>query len=180
VARDARTFLRLRPHPAPFLPSPRPDIACDIVLVDVRLMFDTDVVVAAFRSDQGASRQLLLAALDRRIVLVASVPLFLEYEAVLTRPAHLAETGLNMAETNVILDALAAVIEPVTFHFLWKPQLRDPADEMVLETAVNGQADRLVTFNIRHLRTAAGSFGIQATRPGEVLQALRKKEHAKK
>jgi putative PIN family toxin of toxin-antitoxin system len=146
----------------------------------MRLVLDTDVVVAALRSDRGASRQLLLAALDRRVVLLASVPLFLEYEAVLTRPGQRAGTGLSVVETNAILDELAAVIEPVSFRFLWKPQLKDPADEMVLETAVNGQADRLATFNERHLRAAAASFGIRATRPGEISQELRRKEHAKK
>jgi len=117
----------------------------------MRLVLDTDVVVAALRSDQGASRQLLLAALDRRIVIVASVPLMLEYEAVLTRPEQLAQTGLTVEETNAVLDALAALIEPVALRFLWRPQLKDPSDEMVLETAVNGLVDRLATFNVRHL-----------------------------
>ncbi len=146
----------------------------------MRLVLDTDVVVAALRSDQGASRQLLLAGLDRRVILLASVPLFLEYEAVLTRPEHRAETGLSIAETNVILETLAAVVEPVVFRFLWKPQLKDPADEMVIETAVNGRADFLATFNVRHLRAAAGSFGIRAVRPGEVLVKVRSEQHEKK
>src|ERR1700687_4511009 len=102
----------------------------------MRLVLDTDVVVAAMRSDRGASRQLLLAALDRRITLLASVPLMLEYEAVLTRPEHLKAIGLGAEEVNVVLDAWAAVIEPVRLRFLWRPRLRDPADEMVLATAV--------------------------------------------
>jgi putative PIN family toxin of toxin-antitoxin system len=148
----------------------RIDIACDIVLLGVRLVLDTDVVLAALRSDRGASRGLLEAALDRRIVMLASVPLFLEYEAVLTRPEQREKTGLSMEETNQILYALAAVAERVTFRFLWRPQLNDPADEMVLGTAVNGQADRLATFNVRHLRAAANSFGIRASRPGEILR----------
>ena len=59
-------------------------------------------------------------------------------------------------------------------------QLRDPADEMVLETAVNGQADRIATFNVKHLREAAGFFGISAARPGEIWEELRRKEHEKK
>jgi putative PIN family toxin of toxin-antitoxin system len=146
----------------------------------MRLVLDTDVVVAALRSDQGASRQLLLAALDRRIVMLASVPLFLEYEAVLTRPEQRAITGLSMEETNEILYALAAVAERVTFRFLWRPQLKDPADEMVLSTAVNGRADHLATFNVRHFRIPASSFGIRATKPGEILQVLRSQGHAEK
>jgi putative PIN family toxin of toxin-antitoxin system len=146
----------------------------------MRLVLDTDVVVAGLRSDRGASRQLLMAALDRRIVVLASVPLFLEYEAVLTRPEQLLVTGLSLKETILLLDTLAAAIEEVVFRFLWKPQLRDPADEMVLETAVNGRADRIATFNVRHLREAAGRFGIPAARPGEIWDEFRRREHEKK
>ena len=89
------------------------------------------------------------------LTMLASVPLMLEYEAVLTRPDQLIATGLSVEETNDVLDELASVVEPVAFHFRWRPQLTDPGDEMVLETAVNGSADRLVTFNTRHLREAA-------------------------
>jgi predicted nucleic acid-binding protein len=102
-----------------------------------------------------------------------SVPLMLEYEAVLTRPEQLEETGLTAQDTNAVLDAIAAVIEPVTLRFLWRPQLQDPGDEMVLETAVNGRADHLATFNSRHLSQAATRFGIRATLPGKVLREIR-------
>ncbi len=146
----------------------------------MRLVLDTDVVVAAFRSGQEASRQLLLAALDRRIVLLASVPLMLEYEAVLTRPEQLEKTGLDVDETNTVLDALAAVLEPVALRFLWRPQLKDPADEMVLETAVNGGADALVTFDLRHLSKAATVFGIRAAPPGEIWREILGAKHEKK
>jgi predicted nucleic acid-binding protein len=86
------------------------------------------------------------------LTMLASVPLMLEYEAVLTRPDQLIATGLSVEETNDVLDELASVVEPAAFHFRWRPQLTDPGDEMVLETAVNGSAGRLVTFNTRHLR----------------------------
>jgi PIN domain len=99
---------------------------------------------------------------------LASVPLMLEYEAVLTRPEDLRQAGLTIAETNSVLDALAAVIEPVKLRFLWRPRLPDPADEMVLETAVNGRADRIATFNLRHLGAAAAEFGIRANPPGKI------------
>jgi len=139
----------------------------------VRLVLDTGVVLAAMRSDQGASRQLLLAALDKRIVILASVPLMLEYEAVLTRPEQLDVTGLTIEETNVVLDALAAVAEPVVLRFLWRPRLKDANDEMVLETAVNGSASHLVTFNLRHLGEAVKNFGIHASTPGEMWREIR-------
>ena len=131
----------------------------------MRYVFDTNVLVSALRSQEGASRRLLLAALDRRLVLLASVPLILEYEMVLTRPAQLRATGLSIVETNALLDVVVSVSVPVAQHYLWRPQLDDPNDEMVLECAVNGCADRLVTFNLRHLGRAASTFGIQAMTP---------------
>ena len=145
----------------------------------MRVVLDTDVVVAALRSDRGASRRLLLAALDRRIQVLISVPLMLEYEAVLTRPEQVRQTGLTVVEINIVLDALAAACEPIALRFLWRPQLRDPMDEMVLETAVNGNADRLATFNLRHLGEAARAFGIRASRPGEIWQQIQGGKHAK-
>jgi putative PIN family toxin of toxin-antitoxin system len=136
-------------------------------------------MVAAFRSDQGASRKLLLSALEGSILLIASVPLMIEYEAVLTRPQHLSVTGLTIEETNAVLDAVAAVLEPIELRFLWRPRLRDPNDEMVLETAVNGRADRLVTFNLRHLKPAAEAFGIRAISPPHAWKEIQSR-HAKK
>ncbi len=146
----------------------------------MRAVLDTDVLVAALRSDQGASRQLLLAALDRRLVMLVSVPLMIEYEAVLTRPEHLAAAGITSDDASTVLDALAAVIEPVRLSFLWRPRLKDVADEMVLETAVNGTADRLVTFNLKHLGEAALEFGIRAVKPGEALRQIAEKQNEKK
>lgn len=146
----------------------------------MRVVLDTDVIVAAMRSDEGASRQLLLAALDRRVVVLASVPLMLEYEAVLTRPGHLDQIGVTAEEMNEVLDALAAVTEPVALRFLWRPQLKDPDDEMVLETAVNGVADRIATFNIKHLAAAARTFGIRAARPGSIWREIEGAQHEKK
>ncbi len=102
-----------------------------------------------------------------------------EYEAVLTRPEQLSATGLTVAETNEVLDALAAIVEPIQLRFLWRPQLKDPADEMVLETAVNGRADRLVTFNLRHLKAAAEQFGIRTLTPPEAWKEIQR-GHAKK
>ena len=130
-------------------------------------------MVAALRSDRGASRQLLLAALEREVVMLVSVPLMIEYEAVLKRPEHLDVIGVTSDEIDTVLDALASVIEPVQLRFLWRPTLKDPSDEMVLETAVNGRADRLVTFNLRHLGQAAREFGMSADIPGAIWREIR-------
>ena len=120
----------------------------------------------------------MIGALDRAFEVLASVPLIIEYEAVLTRPEHLDASGLTSRQVNEVLDALVNVSIPVALRFLWRPQLRDPADEMVLETAVNGAADWLVTFNLRHLADAARQFGIRVGRPCDVWKEIRR--HAKK
>jgi putative PIN family toxin of toxin-antitoxin system len=144
-----------------------------------RYVFDTNVLVAALRSERGASRRLLLSALDREIITLASVPLMIEYEAVLTRSQQLSATGLSAAEMNAVLEAVAATVEPIQLRFHWRPRLRDPADEMVLETAVNGRADRLVTFNLRHLKAGAEEFGIRTLTPPEACKEIQH-GHAKK
>jgi len=83
----------------------------------VRLVLDTDVVVAAFRSEHGASRRLLLVALEREFVMLLSVPLMLEHEAVLKRQEHLSVAGLPADQVDGVLDALAAVAQPVRLAF---------------------------------------------------------------
>lgn len=140
----------------------------------MRLVLDTDVLVAALRSDRGASRQLLIGALDHEFAVLVSVPLMLEYEAVLTRPEHLDASGLTSGDVNEILDALAKALIPVHLRFLWRPRLKDPGDEMVLETAVNGGADRLVTFNVRHLAAGALEFGIRALLPRDAWKEVQR------
>jgi len=133
---------------------------------------DTSVLVAAIRSDAGASRRLVVAILGGRPRMLVSVPLMLEYQSVLSRREHLASSGLTTGEMETILDALAAVSEPVRIAFLWRPQLRDPADDMVLETAVNGRAGAIVTFNQRDFAAAEQRFGIEVISPAETLRRL--------
>ncbi len=135
----------------------------------MRLVLDTDVIVAALRSPRGASAALLLAIDDGRADLLATVPLFLEYEAVCRRADHVLAAGLQPADVSVFLNRLVELINPVEPWFLWRPQLRDPGDELVLEAAVNGQADCLVTFNRRDYLPAAERFGLPVVLPGEIL-----------
>lgn len=112
--------------------------------------------------------------------MLASVPLMLEYEAVLTRSEQLRETGLTLDETNIVLDAIAEIVEPVNLRFLWRPRLRDAKDEMVLETAVNGGAAYLATFNLRHLAQPAREFGIDAVLPRIVWRKIKESLYEEK
>jgi putative PIN family toxin of toxin-antitoxin system len=139
----------------------------------VNLVLDTDVVVAAMRSPRGASAAILRAAREGRVTLLASMPLALEYEAVLSRAEHRLAAGLSEREVKIFLTAVVAMAEPVATHFLWRPQLRDPGDEMVLEAAVNGRADGLVTFNVRDFGTVPAQFGVMLLLPREAIRRIK-------
>lgn len=143
----------------------------------MRLVLDTAAMVAAIRSDTGASRWLLPTALERRrgLTLLVSVPLLIEYEAVMTRTEHLKASGLSAADVGVLLDAVAAAAEAVRLAYLWRPTLPDADDDMVLEAAVNGRADAIVTFNLRDFGPSAEQFGIAVLSPGETLKRLEKR-----
>jgi putative PIN family toxin of toxin-antitoxin system len=138
----------------------------------MRVVLDTDVVVAAMRSPSGASAALLQAALDSRIQLLANVALILEYEAVCKRKQHLSAAGMDIAQAGVFVDALAALAEPVDSHFIWRPQLKDPSDEMVLEAAVNGRAQAIVTFNRRDFGTVPERFGLRVLLPKDAFKRV--------
>ncbi len=140
------------------------------------VVLDTNVFVAAARSRNGASFALLAALRLNRFRLLVSVPLFLEYEAVLKRPEQLAAGQRNPAMVDAFLDALAIRAVPVHMFFLWRPQLRDAADEMVLETALNGRADALVTFNVNDF-DAAAKFALPVHTPAAFLQLLNQGEN---
>ena len=137
-------------------------------------MVDTDVVVAAMRSPRGASAE-LLRRIDRgKAVMLLTVALALEYEATCTLAEHRLVAGLSASEAGEYVDGLISMAEPVRAFFRWRPQLRDPGDELVLEAAVNGQADAIVTFNESHLREAHRNFGIEVVRPAEALRRIEK------
>ncbi len=142
----------------------------NIVYDIMRFVLDTNVVVAGLRSPTGASAALLDRALDRAFELLLSVALALEYESVCQDPGQRIVSGLSNADVETIIFALCAVAEPVRTRFLWRPQLRDPADEMVLEAAINGNADALVTFNRRDFGDAHRRFGIALLSPQQALR----------
>ncbi len=139
----------------------------------MRFVLDTDVIVAAMRSPQGASAALLIAAFEKRITILANVALVIEYEAVCSREKQILAAGLSEYETRLFLDGVVTLIEPVETYFLWRPTLHDPADEMVLEAAVNGRADAIITFNLRDYGDVPAKFGLDIYRPCDAIRRIR-------
>jgi predicted nucleic acid-binding protein len=101
-----------------------------------------------------------------------STPLILEYEAVLTRPEHLQASGLSIGEVEEMLDLICATGIQVRMTESWRPMLRDPDDEMVLATGINGQAEAIVTFNRADFAGVSANFGIEVLSPQEALRRL--------
>ena len=139
----------------------------------MRLVLDTDVIIAAMRSPEGGSAALLNLIDQGFGTILLSVPFILEYEAICHLPEHRLASGLNGKEIDVFISTLVDMAYPVDIHYHWKPQLRDPGDEMVLETAINGRADALVTFNHKDYGDIPARFGIELMLPREALVRIR-------
>jgi len=125
------------------------------------------------RSPSGASAAILRSAREGKAELFVSAPLDLEYESVCGEAEHRLAAGLSERQTGVFVDAVIALAKPVAIHFLWRSQLRDTNDEMVLEAAVNGQAEALVTFNIRDFGDAPSRFGVELLLPRAAIARIR-------
>lgn len=137
-----------------------------------KLVIDTNMLVAATRNRHGPSFALIQIIRIRQVKIVCSPALFLEYEDVLKRPKQLLASGLLGGDIDAILNELAGIMEPVITHYQWRPQLRDPANEMVLEAAANAQAHAIVTYNLRDFGPAK-LFGIPVLNPEQCFQHFR-------
>jgi len=144
-------------------------------MTKLKVVLDTNILVAASRSRRGASFAVMQHLRQGNFIALASVPLFLEYESVLKRTEQLAIGSRTPELVDAFLDALSLRTVPVHLHFLWRPQTRDPADEMVLETALNGNADALITFNLNDF-VAAKRFKLPVWMPSVLLTHLNLKE----
>lgn len=138
----------------------------------MKALLDTSVLVAAFRSRHGASNRILQIAAEGRFGVLCSPALFLEYEDVLKRPEQRAVHGMTERTIDLLMRDLADLIEPVEVHFRWRPQLSDANDEMVLEAALNGRAECLVTHNEADFRAAAQRFRLKVKRPKDFLKEM--------
>ena len=138
--------------------------------MNFRIVLDTNVLVTALCNQDGASHFLIRRALADKIILLASPALWLEYESVIKRPEIRLRHGISLENLDIVLDTMAAHVEPVHLNYLWRPQLRDPNDEMVLETALNASADALVTFNTKDFAAAADRFALKLVTPAECIK----------
>lgn len=131
------------------------------------IVLDTSVLIAGLRSPRGASYALLRQLGTDRFRVGISVPLVLEYEAVAKE--HSREIGLTHAEIDDVIDFICSIADHRQIYYLWRPFLRDPNDDMVLELAVESGAEYIVTHNLRDFQ-GVEEFGIEALSPGVFLK----------
>jgi len=134
-----------------------------------QIVIDTNVLVSALRSKRGASFRLLRLLGDSRFEINVSVPLVVEYEK--AAKGTVRRGGLSAQGIDDILDFICAVARHRKIYYLWRPLLRDPKDDMVLELAVAGGCDFIVTYNQRDF-IGAEEFGIGVLTPKEFLQRI--------
>jgi putative PIN family toxin of toxin-antitoxin system len=139
-------------------------------MVPYQVVLDTNVVFSALLSNQGASYKLLsLVGISDRFAINVSVPLVLEYEDVLKRQSDI--LGLTHREIDDVLDYLCSVAHRRQIFFLWRTVLRDPKDEFVLELAVEGGCDFIITYNQRDF-SGIERFGLRTMTPRDFLRLI--------
>ena len=135
----------------------------------IRVVMDTNVLVAGLRSRRGASHRVLRLIGQRKFETVVSVPLVLEYESTLKRQSR--SLGLRHSDVDDVLDYLCKVSDHRRVFYLWRPFLKDPNDDMVLELAVESEAAMIVTHNVRDF-VGSDQFGIRIARPQDLLKEI--------
>lgn len=139
----------------------------------MRYLLDTNVLVAAFRSRNGASNAIVRRALLGDLPLVVHQKLVFEYRDVLSRPDILAGTQFIWSEIEVVLAHLVASAHEVEVRYLWRPNLKDEDDNFIMEIAVAAWPCTIVTHNLRDFVRAELSFPqVALCTPGQLLQSL--------
>ena len=133
----------------------------------LRIVIDTNVFISALRSAKGASFKLLSNIDSDKLVNSISVPLIIEYEAVAKRE-HL---NIPQRAVDDILDYICAQSEERKIYYLWRPILKDPKDDMILELAVESESKFIITFNAKDFK-GAEAFGIECITPQEIIKKI--------
>lgn len=139
----------------------------------MRAVLDTSVIITALRSSAGAAAELVRLALRGELTTLMDYKLDCEYREVALRTEQLRASGRSQAETTALLNELGAAAEPVEIKTRHRPLSPDANDDMVLDVAINGNADVIVTGNTKHFRAAAGRFYLDVLTPAELLNRLR-------
>lgn len=140
----------------------------------MRVVFDTTALVSAIRSDSGAAAEIVRLILLGKLTLLLDYKLVSEYRAVALRLQHIRAGKKSRADAETIIDALENVATPVLVDVKYRPLSRDEDDDMVLDVAINGQADVLITTNAKDFAPAK-DFAIRLLAPGEFLAEFRKR-----
>lgn len=136
----------------------------------LQIVIDTNVFVAALRSQYGASYKLFSRLESGKFEINLSVPLVIEYEAAGKRLTG-KKTGLTASDIDNILDYVCSVAHRRRIHYLWRPFLSDPKDDMVLELAVTAGCEIIVTYNKNDF-AGAEQFGIHVMTAQEFLREI--------
>ena len=138
----------------------------------MRVVFDTNILVAAARSKLGASFRLLSLLPSPKFELVLSLPLYMEYRDVLMRSA-VRLAGVSDTDVSDFIDEIVKHAQTQNIYFLWRGWLKDKKDDMILELAIASQAEYIVTFNLKDFANIE-LFGIKAIAPKDFLNLLEK------
>ncbi|WP_263385958.1 putative toxin-antitoxin system toxin component, PIN family [Granulicella arctica] len=145
-------------------------------ILSVRIVFDTSSLITALRSNRGAAAEVLRLVLSGDLMILMDYKIAAEYRDVALRPEHLAASRQTSRKILTLIEALEELAEPVQVSIKPRPLSSDPNDDMILDVAINGRADALVTQNAKHFKRPGNQYGILVLSPVELLTALRKGE----
>ena len=139
----------------------------------MRIVLDTASFVTAVRSSDGAAGEVLRMIFREELVPLMDLKLGLEYRDVALRLEHVRESALSKREIVELIEAMEAFAEPVEVVMMTRPMSPDPSDDMILDLAINGRAEALVTSNTKHFAGPGKRFGIPVLSPAELLEKMR-------
>ena len=146
-------------------------IIYNTIMKKYSIVLDTNVIIAALRSKKGASFKLVSLLEYNKFILNISVPLILEYESIVVR--ELNHLKINKKDLDIFLDYICTIGKKYDIYYLWRPFLKDPKDDFILELAYTSDSDFIITFNKKDFR-GAQEFGIKTLSPQEFLDLLEK------